>query len=326
MKSSRNVFILVMSILLVLILTASTSALIMSGIREDPVHVSVIVDDSGSGRWSSFQAGLEQAAKDAGVKLNIVSPPKYLTVSQQYILTNEEIAQGADGVIIQFTSSRGTENMIAGISSKAVLVLADTSADMDVDVEGKSACIQADNLEIGRALASEVRLALGENIAGTGIGIVTGNLKQNSIKHRLQGFKESIETSGAEIVWTDSSLANISDKIGKRQESKRADVIVALDNAGLEAASEYLMTVEERPYLFGEGTSIKNVSYVDDGLITSMVVPNEYYMGYQSVAAITRRLDNRLTPMENETIAFRVVNRENLFNEASQRMLFPVVE
>jgi ribose transport system substrate-binding protein len=101
---------------------------------------------------------------------------------------------------------------------------------------------------------------------------------------------------------------------------------VALDNAGLEAASEYLMTVEERPYLFGEGTSIKNVSYVDDGLITSMVVPNEYYMGYQSVAAITRRLDNRLTPMENETIAFRVVNRENLFNEASQRMLFPVVE
>ena len=56
-----------------------------------------------------------------------------------------------------------------------------------------------------------------------------------------------------------------------------------------------------------------------------MVVPNEYYMGYQSVAAIARRLDNKLTPMEDEKIPFRVVNRDNLFDESNQRILFPVV-
>ena len=119
---------------------------------------------------------------------------------------------------------------------------------------------------------------------------------------------------------------NISDKIFKRQEGKWADVIVALENTGLEAACEYALEEEEPPLLFGEGTSIKNVSYVDDGIITSMIVPNEYYMGYQSVSAITRRLENRLTPMEDETISFRVINRENLFDAVNQRMLFPVVE
>ncbi len=325
MRGNRNIFIIIMAALLLVVLMASTSALIMSGIREDPVRISVIVDDSGSGRWASFMAGIEQAAKDNKVKLNVVSTGKNLTVSQQFLLTNDEIADGADGVILQFVSSRGTDTMVSSISSKAVLVLADTSADMDVDVEGKSACIEADNLEMGRALANEVRLALGKDISECSIGIVMGNQKQNSLKHRLQGFTENMENSGAQIAWTESSLINISDKIAKRQEGARADVIVALENSGLEAACEYALKEEEPPLIFGEGTSIKNVSYVDDGLITSMVVPNEYYMGYQSVAAIIGRLDNRLTPMEDELISFRVVNRENLFDEANQRMLFPVV-
>ena len=85
-----------------------------------------------------------------------------------------------------------------------------------------------------------------------------------------------------------------------------------------------MLRTEKRPYIFGEGTSIKNVSYLDDGLITSMVVPNEYYMGYQALAGVARRLENRLTPMENEVISFRVINRENLFDEMNQRILFPV--
>ncbi len=326
MRSNRNIFILVTSILLVVILMASTSALIMNGVRDDPVQVSVIIDDSSSGRWASFLAGLEQAAKDRGVKLNIVSTTRNLSVSQQYLITNDCIAEGADGIILQFANSRGTENMISSISSKAVLVLVDTSADMDVDIEGKSACIEADNIEVGKALANEVRLALGKDLADSTIGIVAGNQKQNCIRQRLEGFTDNIENSGARIVWTESSIINVSDKIQKRQDGEWADVIVALDNYGLEAACEYAAIEENKLLVFGEGTSIKNVSYLDDGLITSMIVPNEYYMGYQSVAAVARRLDNRLTPMENETIGFRVINRENLFDEANQRILFPVVE
>ena len=326
MKSNKNMFILVVAILLVLTLMTSTSALIMSGIREDPVTVSVVIDDSSSGRWSSFISGLEQAAKDTGIKVNVVSTTKNMTLPQQSQLINDELAAGADGIILQFTSSSGTQEMISDISRKAVLLLVDTSAEMDVDVEGRSACIQVDNLELGRALANEVRISLGNDLKGRTIGIIAGTQKQNAIKERLQGFKENIESSGAIIIWTDNSIMNVSDKISTRQENDRADILVALDNSALEAACEYGMKQEQPPYIFGEGTSIKVVSYVDDGLITSMVVPNEYYMGYQSVMAVARRLDNRLTPMEDETIAFRVVNRENLFDENNQRMFFPVVQ
>ena len=326
MKSNKNMFILLVAILLVVVLLASTSALVMSGIGETPTKVSVVIDDSSSGRWSSFLAGMEQAAKDTGVKVNVVSTSKNMTVKQQSEIINDEISAGADGVILQVTSSQGTAEMISDISRKAVLLLVDTSAEMDVDVEGRSACIQVDNVELGRALANEVRIALGNDLRGKSIGIIAGNQKQYSIEERLQGFNENIESSGAKILWTDNSIINVSDKIALRQENAKADVLVALDNSTLEAACEYALKQEDPPYIFGEGTSIKVVSYVDDGIITSMVVPNEYYMGYQSITAVARRVENKLTPMENETISFRVVNRENLFDENNQRMLFPVIQ
>ena len=203
-------------------------------------------------------------------------------------------------------------------------MLVDTSVDTDIDVEGRSACIQADNVEVGRALANEVMIAFGNELDGMSIGIVTGNLRQNALSERLDGFTENIQTSGAKVAWSDYDPENMTDRLVRRQNESNADIIVALDNGCLEAACEYALKLEEPPAIFGVGCSIKNVSYLDDGLIRSMVVPNEYYMGYQSVDAISGRLDNRLTPMVNEKIPFRVVNRDNLFDENNQRILFPV--
>ncbi len=323
---NRNIFTLVVAFLLVVMLMASTSALILSGVVEEPVEVSVVLDDSGMGRWSSFLAGTEQAAKDMGVKLKVVSSGRNSSVAQQQVVISDEINDGADGIILQIADSRSTETMISDISKRAVLLLVESSADMDVDVEGRSACIGPDNLEVGRALANEVRIALGNDLSGYTIGIIAGNRRINSLAMRLEGFTENIESSGAEILWTDYSISKTLDNIAFRYKDYPVDIIVALENNGLEAACEYSEKLQDRPYIFGEGTSIKNVSYVDDKLISSMVVPNEYYMGYQSVSAVVRRLENRLTPMEDETISFRVVNKENLFDEANQRILFPVVE
>ncbi|MCR5402269.1 MAG: substrate-binding domain-containing protein [Butyrivibrio sp.] len=323
---NRNMFILVVSMLLFISFSASASALIMSGIHDEPVRVSVVLDDSGSERWSAFLAGLEQAGKDTGIRVSVVTTGKNTSISQQYAIVREEIASGAEGIILQVTNSEGTEEMISDISSKAVLELVDTSASMDVDVEGKSACIEADNREVGRALANEVRIALGRDLTGVRIGIVDSNRRKNSNIERMEGFMENIESSGAVIAWKEYSKANIADNISQKQQGRYADVIVALDNTGLEAAGEYASSVDNAPFIFGEGISIINVSYLDHGLIRSMIVPNEYYMGYQSLATVKKRMENRLTPMENEYVTFRVVNKDNLFDEVNQRMLFPVLQ
>lgn len=322
---SKNAFTLFFASVLAIVLIASTFAMIMSGMKEEPTKVSVVVVNSQDQRWASFYDGLEQAAKDYNVKLNIVSTAGSLSLDKQRTLLNQEINDGAKGLIVQFDNSNGTRNLISDLSRKAVLELVDTSAEADVDVEGRYACIEADNYGIGRAIASEVRITVGADLSNYNIGIVTGNQKQFALQERLNGFVDSIESTGAKIVWQIGSLNNITNAINYRQEqTQRADIIVALSNEGLEGACEYKLWTEEEVFIFGEGNSIKNVSYVDHGLINSMIVTNDYYMGYQSLVAVCARLDNKLTPMENQLVPYRVVNKENLFSEANQRLLFPI--
>ena len=71
---NRNLFILVVAILLFITFLASTSALILSGIREDSPEISVVIDDSGSGRGTSFISGLEDTVIDCQTVRSDISP------------------------------------------------------------------------------------------------------------------------------------------------------------------------------------------------------------------------------------------------------------
>lgn len=322
---NRNMFTYLIASILVVVLIGTISGMIMNGMKDNPYKVSVVVVDSSSVRWNSFYNGLQQAAKDYNIKLNIVSTSAGVNMDQELKLLNEEIEEGAQGVILQVDNSKGTENLISEISSKVVLELVDTSADADVDVEGKYACIEADNTAIGRSLASELRIALGNDLSRYKIGLIVGNQKQYSMQQRRQGFMDAIESTGVTIAWEIGDINNKTNAIRYRQkEDERVDILVALCDDGLEAVCEYALWTGDEVYIFGEGNSIRNVAYVDHGLIDSMIVPNEYYMGYQSLVAVYSRLENKLTPMMDEVVPYKVINRDNLFSEENQRLMFPI--
>ena len=66
---------------------------------------------------------------------------------------------------------------------------------------------------------------------------------------------------------------------------------------------------ENRAY--GEGCSEKTVYYLDKGVIASLVVPNEFFMGYQCVKELAEKInyhqDNGVT---EDTVDFLSVTRE----------------
>ena len=60
-------------------------------------------------------------------------------------------------------------------------------------------------------------------------------------------------------------------------------------------------------------------------LITDVIVP-ELYMGYQAVVSVADRLDNKLTPMKDHEISYRVVHKENMYDTDNQKLLFPIIQ
>jgi ribose transport system substrate-binding protein len=76
--------------------------------------------------------------------------------------------------------------------------------------------------------------------------------------------------------------------------------------------------------LYGAGCSEKLVYYIDTDRIRSMILPNDYNMGYQAMNSISDKLNNRLNALEQQTISYSVVNKANLFRKENQQILFPV--
>lgn len=324
MKAKWRYFLVIL--LLVMIIVMSAVAMLYSGTEETKYKISVIVENSAGDRWVPFEAGLEQAAEDRNIRLNLVSTGEFQSLSEERELIEKELQNGADGIITQLYSSTDTADMITEISRRAALELVDTDADAEIDVEGKYASVMPDNSAIGRAIGNELLINYGDKLKGRKIGILSGNQKQYGMQERMDGFVGSIGNAGASVVWVEDGSGVVQERLQYRQKNTHADIIVAMDNDGLEQAVDYISQTKDQADLYGEGCSDKNVYYLDYGTIHSMIVPNEYNMGYQAVVSVADRLDNKLTPMKDHEISYRVVHKDNMYDTDNQKLLFPIIQ
>lgn len=283
--------------------------------------VSVIVENSNNDRWIALKEGLTQAASDYDIKLNFVSAGEFRTAEEELAMINREIDNGAEGIIVQMVSSTVQEKALEEISSRAAVMLLET----DVAPENIYALAGADNAALGAALAEAVKADLGTAIAGKTIGILCGNQNQIAMQQRLHGFTEEIRGSGTEVVWTKSSAEVESSADGALENEMSADIVVALENDETEYMVD-MLSESSNMFLYGIGCSEKIVYYLDKGVIRTMVVPNEFHMGYQSMEALANQLRYHLEKAEDCETEYLIVNRENLYETDNQKVLFPIVQ
>ena len=278
------------------------------------VEVSAVVDDSTNGRWTRFQAGLEQAADDYGVALSYAVTPKFNTIRDEEAVIRSE-ASAADAVIVQLIDTSDTVDLISSLCAERVLGLVDTDA--PAEAGDNFASITADNTAIGTALADLLKEQYGDELAGKTVGILYGNQKMRSMQERLAGFKEGIARSGATVFWEGSGTA--------WESAGLPDIVITLDNDSLETAADALETGEKAPALYGVGCSDKTIYALDHGKIAAMIVPDEFQMGYLAMSDVVARINAPNIPMVPREIPFTVITRTNLYDPVNAAFLFPVI-
>lgn len=324
MKRNRIYFGLLLFILLVIIAWSSL-AMLNVGKTERTFSVSVIVNDSNNDRWIALREGLEQAAQDYNIELNYVSTGNISDMEEEMALIQREADLGADGMIVQMVGSEVSAEQMATIDGRTALMLIET----DVMPEGLYPYIGPDNRAVGASVAEAVKEDFGRSLTGKKIGILAGNQEQIAMQQRLDGLETALD--GIEIEWMiPGQPAESAVYILAKQRTSPVDVIVALGNSEVEVAVDYLLTLTEEEKakisLYGAGCSEKAVYYLDKGIISSLVVPNEFNMGYQSMEEMARQLEYRLSDAESQTVDYLVVDRTNLYDADNQKVLFPIVQ
>lgn len=328
MPRNRIYFGMLIFVLVTVIVWTSYSMLNV-GKKEESHKVSVIVDNSNDERWIALRQGLEQAAKDHGVDLNYVFTGEFKNLEEELIMVSREIESGAEGIIIQMAFSGELDREIPEFETDTKVVLIES----DLATEGIHTYVGPDNHAIGKALAEAVLEEYGETLSRKRVGILAGNQRQYAMQQRLAGLNEGLKEAAPEIWMLDQDQVQEDQipseaEVGLDDTWTSLDLVIALENRETEQMADYMQTQEglENCLLYGVGCSEKAVYYLDKGMIQTLVVPNEFNMGYQSMEIIAEQLKYHWKNTEGSQIDYLVIHKGNLYDTENQKVLFPIVQ
>ncbi len=313
----NNIFITTIVVLSLII--GIMAVLLQFPTSQKKYEISVIVPNSADNMWERFQSGIRQATDNDDINVNFVNTSDMETLADQKNLIDKEIRNGVDGLIVQFISSENTEKIIEDIASKTKLVLLLTDVDKyDIDSDDID-YIHLDDTLISTTVTSQLFDIEGRDLHLKKVGIVVSNENQNNIQTRIDNVTDILTSAGASISWTVSgSSDNLKEKF---QFVDIPNMIVALDSIALDASIEYVN--KNDLHLYGIGCSDTNIAALDAGDIQAMIVPDATMLGYYSVHTMYRKLKTNKEKTDL-TVDYYVVDRENMFSDRNEQILFPI--
>ena len=319
MKNDKKMFVLVEMVLAALVVILAF-VMVHEKNGQKPDKISVIVEDADNSQWAAFKYGLKMAAKDQGIEIFVVSTGDMLTTEEEKKVIEDEIAHGADGLIVQPVLGEDTEKMLKKINKKIPVMLVERTASQENE-QSKMPVVEPDHYAMGKALAEELLKDYNDNLEGKTLGIFSES-EQSEAKNRKKGFMDTIKNTGAEIRWSvEQSLNRDEKRILEQQET--VDVIVALDNSSLTAAGKSSsMGKLHSSLLYGIGNSTETIYYLDTRVIECLIVPDEFNVGYQSLTEAAKNLKNYFYQMSDHTVSYTIIRRDTLFSKENQEILF----
>ena len=310
MKNSKKVFLLIEVVLGIMVIIMAFF-MIRERSGENLERISVIVQKSDDNQWTAFQYGLKMAAEDQGVELFVVGTGDELTVEEQKNLMEQEISKGADGIILQPILGKDSGKMLEKIEKKVPVMLIEHSVP---EKEDSFPIIQPNHYAMGMALGEELLKDYNGNIKGKTFGFTAENMGSLATTERILGFTNALEGRGGEIIWQDSK---------DLQQQPKVDFVIALDDSSLVSAGEAAAANNLHGSLvYGIGKSTEAVYYLDTGIAVCLVVPDEFNMGYQSLAEMSKKIKRSLYKMKGDTVSYTVLRQDNLFSKENQELLF----
>lgn len=321
MKKSRLFPALVVS-LIIAIIFLNGIMIRENGANTETIQIHAIIDNSSDNRWVQFIAGMRQAAEDQNVKLTVMPTGHFADLAEEKTMIDRSVRDGANGVILQLCDETDMHATLQNLYGQIYVELVNTGN--EGMVENITGIVSPDHKAIGEALAAETLVFAPKAVENCTIGVVSGETSLGSSNQSMQGFLEAIEDYGIDVSWT-LVQSDGSSNLREMLENKKApDILVAIDNAGLEAAGEYAASLEKPIAVIGTGTSTKAIYYLDSGVVQSIVVPEDYMMGYQSVSDLADFIKKNTFTARIRTVEHRVIHQDTLFDEENQSILFPI--
>lgn len=290
-----------------------------------PYEISVIIRGKNTESWTTIKEGIDQAAKDLNCDISFVTLSSENNTSEQIQLMQREIANGADAVVIAPVDTSDLEQSVrAAMKSVPVVAMESTVATIP-----SLPYVSCDNYRLGCAIAGKL-LAKGRTVRR--IAILRNSMNCSNIQQRYRGVLSVLQPTGDRIdYWTiPDDPQQAYDQSRSMLQKTDALAVVALDGATLEAAAKAERDLQRaggrQVEIYGLGRTDTVVSLLENGVISSLGVENEFNIGYLSIQTAVNQITRTNASAPRTQVNFAIVDRTNMYNSDNQRLLFPLVQ
>lgn len=315
-RSGKVMIVLYIVCLVVLFLMCSTDLIIREPERQI-YQIAVIIEDVRSDNYGNFRKGMDLAAAELNADVQLITLYEKLDVKEQMDLMDREQQDGTDALIVvpveeEQVSAR--QMTIPVILMRAGVAEAAGAGNVIVDHE-----------KMGELLAREI---LEEQPADVPVYVLTDPAGQSDMDRLfLKGSDAVFQEAGRSVQRIVRGEEERFFTMLEQPGAEAQKVVILAENqdilteaAGVMAGSEAV--ADAVGGLYGRGTTMAILNYLDRGVITGICVTDEFSVGYYSVREAVRALEGAgsvPTVMESYYI-----EKKDLRDPAFEKMLFPI--
>jgi len=303
-KSEKFAFILITALLVLLI-----GFIVVRGLTSrDAVRVyrvSIITDDVQGDYSANVLKGLDRAARDYNIDLQVIALHSGMTTEQQKNSLERELEAETDAIIVNLQQNPSLSEQLKLSTISVPIISLGTAWDGSSSIRS----ISTDDAAMGRMLAGEM---IKDGVTSCAIRASLDNAR---IRLREKGFIEVIEAAGIPYTseWDPESIVWSNFPAGV--------AVAALDEPTLETLVGQRMM--DRPELYGIGYTNALLSNLETGVIRRLIVEDDYAMGYLALQSAVDAIENRKTAYE-QILECYVADAEHLYQEPLRHILFPI--
>lgn len=270
---------------------------------ERRVEISVIVRESDSSIWSEARQGMAKAAADYGVELRFLALSESNSVSEQTELIQQEIKNGADGLVVVPAQTEALEVIVKDNPKIPVVT-------MESSLEGACISVMPDNVWVGEQLAAAVK----EDFSKGRVLLVDAAPGSSGIRDRLEAAEESLTEKGFTVLRCGAGFT--------AETIEAADAVIFLESESAVRAMQLLDQSSKTSAFYTAGTEEKILAGLEYGIIKAVVAWSGYGVGYQAVEqAAGAVLGKEISEPAVESV---LVRKEEMYGIENQKILFPI--
>ncbi len=289
---------------------------------KDPVQVVLkSVEGQPMDFWDIVIRGIDEASREFGVPYEISGPRYEREINKQIKILKGVIDKHPPLIILAASDYKKLVFLVEKAGKIGIPVI---TLDSGVDSKSPVSFIATDNVAAGRKAGVEMKRLL-QNKDRKSIAIVSHIKETATAIDREAGVRDALK--GENIVGTwfcDVDPVKAYQITLELLNNKQIGGIVALNEVATLGVARAIKerNMQEKVAVVGFDNAIKELSYLEAGIIKATVVQKPYNMGYMTIKTAYESLRGKDVPKFIDTGSI-LITKDNMFKREYQEILFP---